>query len=103
MIARKWMGPWALVSQNEPMKIKPNHIASAALALFTSLTVSAVEDAGSTGLLVHNARGLTLDARGAVQRFDALAVDGQGRVVATGKLKNLQRLIPNARQLDAQG
>lgn len=103
MIVRKWMRPWALVSQNQPMKIKPNHIASAALALFTSLTVSAVEDAGSTGLLVHNARGLTLDARGAVQRFDALAVDGQGRVVATGKLKNLQRLIPNARQLDAQG
>ena len=85
------------------MKIKLIHIASATLALFTALPVISSEVAADTGLLIHNARGLTLDARGAVHRFDTLAVDAQGRVLATGSFKNVQPLLPNARPVDAHG
>ncbi|MDR7271463.1 putative amidohydrolase YtcJ [Pelomonas saccharophila] len=41
------------------------------------------------GLLVHNARGLTLDERGRVIRFDAMQVGADGRVIAIGKLGEL--------------
>lgn len=40
-------------------------------------------------LLVHNARGLTLDERGRVIRFDALQVGADGRVQAIGRLAEL--------------
>lgn len=40
-------------------------------------------------LLVHNARGLTLDERGRVVRFDAMHIGPDGRVQAIGKLAEL--------------
>lgn len=40
-------------------------------------------------LLVHNARGLTLDEHGRVLRFDAMQVGPDGRVQAIGKLADL--------------
>ncbi|MEH0167432.1 amidohydrolase [Paucibacter sp. JuS9] len=54
-------------------------------------------------LLIHNARGLTLDEKGRVQRFDSIAIDGNGRVVATGKLAALEAKAVDARRVDAKG
>ncbi len=56
---------------------------SAALMLLGGGAVSA------QALLVHNARGLTLDERGRVVRFDAMQVGADGRVLALGKLGDL--------------
>jgi len=54
-------------------------------------------------LLIHNAKGLTLDAQGHVLRFDALLIDAEGRVKATGKLSQLQGQAKGAHRIDAQG
>lgn len=56
---------------------------TAALLLLGGGAVSA------QALLVHNARGLTLDERGRVIRFDAMQVGADGRVLAIGKLSEL--------------
>ncbi|WP_457446448.1 amidohydrolase family protein [Roseateles sp. P5_E4] len=53
------------------------------------------------GLLVHNARGLTLDEQGRVIRFDAMQVGADGRVLAIGKLNDLP--AGDARRIDAGG
>lgn len=53
------------------------------------------------GLLVHNARGLTLDERGRVIRFDAMQVGADGRVQAIGKLAELP--AGDLQRLDAGG
>ena len=54
-------------------------------------------------VLIHNAKGLTLDAQGHVLRFDALLTDSQGRVKATGKLAALQAQANGVRRIDAHG
>ena len=54
-------------------------------------------------LLVHNARGLTLDEQGRVLRFDAMRVGADGRVQAIGKLAELQAQAGDARRIDAGG
>ncbi|HEU6455404.1 MAG TPA: hypothetical protein VN201_08065, partial [Roseateles sp.] len=46
--------------------------------------------ASAQALLIHNARGVTLDERGHVVRFDAMSVGMDGRVLAIGKLSDLQ-------------
>ena len=89
--------------QNTAMKFKLLSLTAAAFAVFAALPASASESSADKGLLIHNARGLTLDARGAVQRFEALAIDMQGRVLATGSIKTLQPLLPHAQQIDARG
>ncbi|MBL8279262.1 MAG: amidohydrolase [Pelomonas sp.] len=53
------------------------------------LLVLAGGAAAAQGLLVHNARGLTLDERGRVIRFDALQIGADGRVQAIGRLTEL--------------
>lgn len=45
--------------------------------------------ASAQALLVHNARGLTLDERGRVIRFDAMQIGADGRVQAIGRLSDL--------------
>lgn len=54
-------------------------------------------------LLVHNARGLTLDEKGRVIRFDAMSVGADGRVQAIGKLAQLQARAGDAQRIDAGG
>jgi predicted amidohydrolase YtcJ len=79
-------------------------IATLALLCFAG-TAPAAENAAARvePLLIHNAHGLTLDANGALRRFEALAVDARGRVLATGSFKSLRALAPRARRIDAQG
>lgn len=45
--------------------------------------------ASAQALIVHNARGLTLDEQGRVLRFEALQVGPDGRVQAIGRLRDL--------------
>jgi predicted amidohydrolase YtcJ len=52
-------------------------------------------------LLIHNARGLTLDERGRVIRFEAMRVGADGRVQAIGKSSELQ--AGDAQRIDAGG
>jgi predicted amidohydrolase YtcJ len=54
-------------------------------------------------LLVHNARGVTLDEQGRVVRFDAMQVGSDGRVQAIGKLAALQAKAGDAQRIDAGG
>ncbi|MFG6468964.1 amidohydrolase [Roseateles sp. BYS87W] len=61
----------------------PRLLATAALLLLGGGSVFA------QALLVHNARGLTLDERGRVIRFDAMQIGVDGRVQAIGKLGEL--------------
>jgi predicted amidohydrolase YtcJ len=63
------------------MRIAP--LFTAALLCLGATAVSA------QALLVHNARGLTLDERGRVIRFDAMQIGPDGRVQAIGKLAEL--------------
>ncbi len=51
--------------------------------------------------LIHNARGLTLDERGRVIRFDAMQVGADGRVLAIGKLSELP--ASDLQRIDAGG
>lgn len=59
--------------------------------------------ASAQALLIHNARGVTLDERGHVVRFDAMSVGTDGRVLAIGKLADLQAKAGDARHVDAGG
>lgn len=68
---------------------------TAALLLLGGVAVSAQP------FLVHNARGLTLDERGRVIRFDAMQVGADGRVLAIGKLNELP--VGDMQRLDAGG
>ena len=55
-------------------------------------------------VLIHNAKGLTLDSQGHVLRFDALLTDDKGRIKATGKFAALQAQAgKSVRRIDAQG
>ncbi|HEV6966721.1 amidohydrolase [Roseateles sp.] len=54
-------------------------------------------------LLVHNARGLTLDERGRVLRFDAMSVGADGRVQAIGRMAEVAAKAGDARRVDAGG
>ncbi len=68
---------------------------TAALLLLGGGAVSA------QALLVHNARGLTLDERGRVIRFDAMQVGADGHVLAIGKLSELP--VGDMQRVDAGG
>lgn len=54
-------------------------------------------------LLIHHARGLTLDEQGRVLRFDALQIGPDGRVQALGRYADLAPRAGAAERLDAQG
>lgn len=63
--------------------MQPSRLLAAALLLLGGGLASA------QALLVHNARGLTLDERGRVIRFDAMQIGADGRVQAIGRLADL--------------
>jgi predicted amidohydrolase YtcJ len=53
--------------------------------------------------LITNAHGYTLDSTGRLQKFEALLIDSEGRVVRTGKTAALARSSPAADRVDAKG
>jgi len=72
------------------------------LPLLAALTTADVV-AAADPVFIHNAKGLTLDADGKVQRFDALLTDADGRVKAIGQAVHLRAAAKGARSIDAQG
>ncbi|MBV8500207.1 MAG: amidohydrolase [Paucibacter sp.] len=74
-----------------------------ALPLLAALGLAHAHGHAAEPVLIHNAHGLTLDAQGRVLRFEALLTDADGRVKATGTLRQLQARAQNARRIDAQG
>ena len=53
--------------------------------------------------LIDNANGYTLNARGELVQFSALAFDDQGRIVAVGDSKEVAAKAKNARRIDMGG
>ncbi|WP_020651887.1 amidohydrolase [Massilia niastensis] len=53
--------------------------------------------------LVDNANGYTLDARGELLQFTALAFDDQGRIIAVGASAEVAAKAPHARRIDMGG
>jgi predicted amidohydrolase YtcJ len=70
------------------------------LAVLAALSTLASAQADT---LLVNANGYTLTASGKLQRFDALAFDGQGRIIAAGAEKTVAARAPGAQRIDAQG
>jgi predicted amidohydrolase YtcJ len=69
--------------------------------LLLTLFLSTVRLSAAT--LVVNAHGYTLDVSGRLQKFEAMLIDNDGRVVRTGKSSVLARTARDANQLDAKG
>ncbi|QNA90521.1 amidohydrolase [Massilia sp. Dwa41.01b] len=53
--------------------------------------------------VVVNANGYTLNAKGDLVQFAALAFDDQGKITAVGSAAEVRARAPNARQVDLQG
>ncbi|AVR95132.1 amidohydrolase [Pseudoduganella armeniaca] len=53
--------------------------------------------------LIDNANGYTLDAGGKLLRFQALAFDAAGRIVAVGSAADVAAKAPGYQRIDAQG
>ncbi|MGV7209363.1 amidohydrolase [Oxalobacteraceae bacterium A2-2] len=70
------------------------------LAVLAALSTLASAQADT---LLVNANGYTLTATGKLQRFDALAFDDQGRIIAAGAEKSVAAKAPGAQRIDAQG
>ncbi|MES2150825.1 MAG: amidohydrolase [Pseudomonadota bacterium] len=75
------------------MRKFPLHFA--ALALAASLA--------HADTIIDHANGYTLDAKGQLLRFAALAFNEQGRIIAVGSAAQVAARAPKARHLDAQG
>jgi predicted amidohydrolase YtcJ len=55
------------------------------------------------GTLIENANGYTLDAKGKLVQFKALAFDGKGRIVAVGDAGEVAAKAKGYRRIDVQG
>ncbi len=71
------------------------------LACVLALALGAAP-AGAARLFIQHVNGYTLDARGELQRFEAMLID-DGKVVATGTQAALAERAGKARVLDGQG
>ncbi|GGB97477.1 amidohydrolase [Pseudoduganella buxea] len=78
------------------------HPIAASLAL--ALTVSAhAQTPATTGTVIDNANGYTLNAAGKLVRFQSLAFDGQGRIVAVGSARDVAARAKGFQHVDVQG
>jgi predicted amidohydrolase YtcJ len=53
--------------------------------------------------LVANAKGYSLDSAGRLQKFEALLVSDEGKVIATGKTASLKKRLKDVTIIDAKG
>ncbi|WP_028101988.1 amidohydrolase [Pseudoduganella violaceinigra] len=63
----------------------------------------AVAAAASAGTMIENANGYTLNAGGKLLRFQALAFDDQGRLVAVGSTRQVAARARGFQRIDVQG
>jgi predicted amidohydrolase YtcJ len=71
------------------------------LSLLTAALALACNASAQT--LIDNANGYTLDAGGKLARFQALAFDAAGRIVAVGSAADVAAKAPGYRRIDVQG
>ena len=76
------------------MHFRRTLLAAAALAIAT---------AANAGTMIDNANGYTLNARGKLVQFKALAFDDSGRLVAVGSAKEVAARARGFRRIDVQG
>jgi predicted amidohydrolase YtcJ len=70
--------------------------------LFAVLLLFFYGDA-SAATLIKNAKGYTLDSAGRLQKFEAMLIDSDGRIVRTGKTGALEKASPTAEKVDVKG
>jgi len=80
------------------MRARPTLIALS-LSVFTALGAMPAHAA----TLIDNANGYTLDAKGDLVRFRALAFDDAGRIIAVGSSADVAGKAANARRIDLGG
>jgi predicted amidohydrolase YtcJ len=76
------------------MHFRRTLLAAAALAAAT---------AASAGTMIDNANGYTLDAKGRLLRFTALAFDDHGKLVAVGSARQVAAKARGFKRVDVQG
>ncbi len=74
-----------------------------AAAIFTPIIATLISSTAHADTLFVNANGYTLDRTNQLKRFQALLIDDQGRVVATGDKKAMRALKPKAVEVDIRG
>ncbi len=73
------------------------------MKFFGAVAALVLSISAQAATLVTNAKGYTLDQLGRLQKFDALLVGDDGRVVATGKSAALKKRAAGALVVDANG
>ena len=76
------------------MHFRRTLLAAAALAIAT---------AADAGTMIDNANGYTLDAKGKLLRFKALAFDDSGKLVAVGSTRDVAAKAKGFKRIDVQG
>ena len=71
-------------------------------ALFV-LAAGGVLAAARADTVIDNANGYTLNARGDIVQFAAMAFDDRGRIIAVGSAQDVAARAPKARHVDLQG
>lgn len=71
--------------------------------LLAAAALAAVAATTNAGTMIDNANGYTLNAKGQLLRFKALAFDDQGKLVAVGSAKEVAAKAKGYTRIDVQG
>lgn len=71
--------------------------------LLAAATLAAFAATANAGTMIENANGYTLNAKGQLVRFKALAFDDSGRLVAVGSAKHVAAKAKGFQRVDVQG
>lgn len=71
--------------------------------LLAAATLAAVAATANAGTMIENANGYTLNAKGQLVQFKALAFDDQGKLVAVGSAQAVAAKAKGFKRVDVQG
>lgn len=71
--------------------------------LLAAATLAAIAATANAGTMIDNANGYTLNAKGQLVQFKALAFDDQGKLVAVGSAKEVAAKAKGFTRVDVQG
>ncbi|WP_312512794.1 amidohydrolase [Massilia sp.] len=83
------------------MRARHNPLKSSLLALAVIGALGSVS--AHAGTVVDNANGYTLNAKGDLVQFSAIAFDDKGRIIAVGASADVIKGAPNAKRIDLKG
>lgn len=81
------------------MRARQNPFKSSLLAL----AILGAFGSAHADTVVDNANGYTLNAKGDLVQFSAIAFDGKGRIIAVGASADVIKQAPNAKRIDLKG